>query len=99
MARSPAWSARSRLTSIRPSEILAQLSFLARLDLPILVGPSRKAFLSQWQKSPDPPRLDLMTAAAVTAAILGGAHIVRVHEVGELKPVVQLADQILTFTA
>jgi dihydropteroate synthase len=81
------------------SEILAQLSFLARLDLPVLVGPSRKAFLSQWQKSPDPPRLDLMTAAAVTAAILGGAHIVRVHDVGELKPVVQLADQILTFTA
>jgi len=80
------------------SEILAQLPFLARLDLPILVGPSRKAFLSQWHKAPDLGPLDLMTAAAVTAAILGGAHIVRVHDVRELKPVVQLADQILSFT-
>jgi dihydropteroate synthase len=80
------------------SEILAQLPFLGRLDLPILVGPSRKAFLSQFSKSSDPDRLDLMTAAAVTAAILGGAHIVRVHEVAELQHVVQLADQILSFT-
>jgi dihydropteroate synthase len=81
------------------SEILAQLPHLARLELPILVGPSRKVFLGQWHKSPDVAQLDLMTASAVTAAILGGAHIVRVHQVAELKPVVQLADQILSYTA
>lgn len=80
------------------SEILAHLPFLAGLDLPILVGPSRKAFLSQWHKSPEQCPVEMMTAAAVTAAILGGAHIVRVHGVGELKPVVQLADQILSYT-
>jgi dihydropteroate synthase len=80
------------------SEILAQLPFLSRLELPMLVGPSRKAFLAQWHKSPDMATLDLMTAAAVTAAILGGAHIVRVHAVNELKAVIQLADQILSYT-
>lgn len=80
------------------SEIVARLPLLARLDLPILTGPSRKAFLTQWHKSDEFPPLDLMTAAAVTAAVLAGAHIVRVHEVGELKPVVQLADQILSFS-
>lgn len=79
------------------SEILAQLPLLARLDMPILVGPSRKKFLTQWHKSPDACPLDLMTGAAVTAAILGGAHIVRIHDVAQLKAVVQLADQILSF--
>jgi dihydropteroate synthase len=38
-----------------------------------------------------------MTAAAITAAILSGVHIVRVHAVRELKAVVHLADQILSF--
>jgi dihydropteroate synthase len=81
------------------SEILARLPVLGRLEAPILVGPSRKAFLGQFQKPDESPDLDFMTAAAVTAAILGGAHIVRVHDVAALKPVVQLADQILSFTA
>lgn len=80
------------------SEILAQLPFLARLELPIMVGPSRKAFLSQWHKSTEPCPFEIMTASAVTAAILGGAHIVRIHEVKDLKAVVQLADQILSFS-
>jgi len=80
------------------SEILAKLPQLSRLDLPILVGPSRKAFLAQFQKTEQPAELDFMTASAVTAAILGGAHLVRVHDVAAMKPVVQLADQILGFT-
>ena len=80
------------------SEILAKLPQLSRLDLPILVGPSRKAFLAQFQKTEHPAELDFMTAAAVTAAILGGAHLVRVHDVAAMKPAVQLADQILGFT-
>lgn len=80
------------------SEILAQLPALSRLEMPILVGPSRKAFLAQWHKSPEEAPLELMTAAAITAAILGGAHLVRVHDVAGLKSVVQLADQILGYT-
>ena len=35
------------------------------------------------------------TAAAVTASILGGAHMVRVHDVAEMRPVIQVADEIL----
>lgn len=79
------------------SEILASLPMLGRLDLPILIGPSRKSFLTQWLKADDAPGLDFMTAAAVTAAILGGAHVVRVHDVAALRPVVQFADQVLGF--
>jgi dihydropteroate synthase len=73
------------------SEILARLAELTRLDLPVLVGPSRKGFLGQ---TTDSGRL-FGTAAAVAAAILGGAHVVRVHDVKEMVPVVQVADAIL----
>lgn len=73
------------------SEILARLEELAQLGYPILVGPSRKSFLGQ---TTDLGKL-FGTAAAVTAAILGGAHIVRVHDVQEMLPVVQVADAIL----
>jgi dihydropteroate synthase len=41
-----------------------------------------------------PARRDWPTAAAVTAAVLGGAHIVRVHAVAEMAPVVRVADEI-----
>jgi dihydropteroate synthase len=76
------------------AEILARLGELATLDLPIAVGPSRKSFLAELNKSPD-ASLEYATAAAVTAAILAGAHIVRVHDVAAMKLVAQVADQIL----
>jgi len=72
------------------TRLIAQLKMLAGLDLPILAGPSRKSFLAQ----PSPEGTLLATAAAVTACILHGAHIVRVHDVGAMMPVVQLADSI-----
>jgi dihydropteroate synthase len=73
------------------SEILARLSQLQALDLPIMVGASRKAFLAQQ----DEAATKFATAAAVTASVLGGAHIVRVHDVAEMRVVVQIADEIL----
>ena len=74
------------------TEILAHLSRLAALELPILVGPSRKSFLAQ----PSELQTEMATAAAVTAAILGGAHIVRIHDIQAMKPVVQVADAVLS---
>ena len=73
------------------AEILAQLGELTRLELPILVGPSRKHFLAK--ESTD--ATEFATAAAVTAAILNGAHIVRVHDVKAMKAVVDVADEIV----
>ena len=73
------------------TEILAQLSRLAALELPILVGPSRKSFLAQ----PSEQQTEMATAAAVTAAILGGAHIVRVHDIEAIRPAVQVADGVV----
>ncbi len=73
------------------SEILARLHELARLDLPILVGPSRKSFLAQRTER----ETVFATASAVAAAILGGAHLVRVHDVVEMRAAATVADAIL----
>ena len=73
------------------SLILGRLSELAALDLPIMVGPSRKHFLSH----PDPEDTRFATAAAVAACVLGGAHIVRVHDVREMRAAADVADEIL----
>jgi dihydropteroate synthase len=72
------------------AEILASLGQFAALDYPVLVGPSRKSFL---QQSSEEAKV-FATAAAVTAAILNGAHIVRVHDIREMQAVVQVADEI-----
>jgi dihydropteroate synthase len=79
------------------AEILARLDEFAVLEFAIMVGPSRKSFLPQTAEAPADSLLQCATAAAVTAAILGGAHIVRVHDVAEMKPVVEVADQILSY--
>jgi len=75
------------------SEILAQLGQLARLEMPLLVGPSRKSFLAQQ----DEEQTRFATAAAVTACILAGAHIVRVHDVVEMRVVARVADEVLRY--
>jgi dihydropteroate synthase len=81
-------------------EILARLPEFARLGCPLAIGTSRKSFLGKALAAPGEPALPagerlLGTAATVTAAILGGAHIVRVHDVAEMARVVRVADAIL----
>lgn len=75
-------------------ELLARLPELARLGCPLLVGTSRKAFIGATLEGAPPPGRVWGTAATVTAAILGGAHIVRVHDVGEMVQVARVADAI-----
>ena len=74
-------------------ELLRRLEAFGSLGLPILVGPSRKSFLGKTLRLP-PGELVEATAAAVTAAILHGADIVRVHDVPAMSRVVRIADRI-----
>jgi dihydropteroate synthase len=76
-------------------EALARLSELTSLDRPILVGSSRKSFLTRGLGNVPPEDRDWGTAATVAAAILEGAHIVRVHAVGEMVQVARVADEIV----
>jgi dihydropteroate synthase len=73
---------------------LAHLGELARLERPILSGPSRKSFLVEAIGPTPPSERDWGTAAAVTASILFGAHMVRVHSVAQMAAVVRVADRI-----
>ncbi|KAI9355941.1 Dihydropteroate synthase-like protein [Zopfochytrium polystomum] len=60
--------------------------------LPVLVGPSRKRFLADGQV--DPKERVWATAAACTASVSGGASILRVHDVREMRDVVRVADRL-----
>jgi dihydropteroate synthase len=73
---------------------LAALPELAGLGCPLLAGPSRKSFLSAAIGPREPAQRDMATAASVAAAVLLGAHIVRVHNVPAMVDVVRVADAI-----
>ena len=81
-------------------EALARLDAFSDLGCPILIGPSRKSFLAKpLGGTVAAPERDWATAAAVTAAVLGGAHIVRVHAVREMVQVVRVAEEIRRYHA
>ena len=75
-------------------KILNRLSRLGRLRFPILVGTSRKSFLGKILDLPVQERL-LATAASVVMSVVGGAHIVRVHDLTEMVHALRIADSIL----
>ena len=75
-------------------ELLGNLEALAPLQYPLLVGTSRKSFIRRI--IPDNPDARLWgTAATVVAAVMQGAHIVRVHDVREMRPLVDMTDAIV----
>ena len=74
-------------------ELLRELKQIADLGYPVLSGPSRKSFIGLTLDLPVEERVE-GTAAAVTASILNGAKIVRVHDVQEMKRVVTITDNI-----
>jgi len=81
-------------SAVQNYELLQKLPQLARLGYPLLVGTSRKGFLTKAPAAD--PNADRIwgTTATVTAAILGGADIVRVHDVAEIVHVARVADAI-----
>ncbi|HEV2882674.1 MAG TPA: dihydropteroate synthase [Pyrinomonadaceae bacterium] len=77
-------------------ELLAKLDALAAefAGFPLLVGTSRKSFIGRLLGDAPPERRLHGTMASVTAAILGGAHIVRVHDVRAAVETARIADAI-----
>jgi dihydropteroate synthase len=75
--------------------VLARLAeFATGLDRPLLAGPSRKSFMRDALGDRPAADRDWGTAAAVAAAVLAGAHIVRVHAVAAMVQVVRVAEAI-----
>jgi len=73
--------------------IIREIEQLVSLGFPILLGPSRKSFIGNTLNLPTEDRLE-GTIAAVTAVIMNGARIVRVHDVKEMLRVVKMTEKI-----
>ena len=74
-------------------EILGQLKRFCEPGFPVMIGPSRKSFIGQVTGRKTRGR-EFGTAACVTAAVLQGAKIVRVHEVKGMRDVILMAEAI-----
>ena len=74
-------------------ELLSRLNEFNVLELPIMIGPSRKSFIGITLDLPPEDRLE-GTAAAVSAGVMNGASIVRVHDVKSMKRVVTIIEKV-----
>jgi dihydropteroate synthase len=82
-------------------QVIRHLSEFRQLKVPILIGPSRKAFIRNTLKEqflkeffPDDPEVETGTQAVISASILNGAHIVRVHNVADTLSTVKLINAV-----
>ena len=75
-------------------EIFRNLAEFQRFGYPVLIGPSRKSFIGAVLDLPVEERLE-GTAAAVAVSIAHGAHVVRVHDVKQMKRVAKVVDALL----
>jgi len=76
--------------------IIRDLDFFSCMDRPILLGTSRKRFIGAILGRPEGER-ELGTAVANTFGIVGGAHILRVHDVAFHREAVRMAEAITSF--
>ncbi|MEE8430060.1 MAG: dihydropteroate synthase [Candidatus Desulfatibia sp.] len=88
-------------TSAHNLSLIGHLSQFKTLDVPIMIGPSRKAFLRNILKDknlediqPDLPVVETGTQAVVAASALNGAHIIRVHNVAHTRATLKIIDAI-----
>jgi len=75
--------------------LINRLEVFRPLGKPILVGPSRKAFIGKILDEPNPAARIVGTLAATTAAVLRGASIVRVHDVAPAVQACKIADALV----
>ena len=80
-------------TAAHAVEVLRRFGELTELGQPLLVGVSRKSFLERVFGQPMAERLP-GTIASVTAAVLRGADVVRVHDVAEVTRAVRVAEAL-----
>jgi len=76
--------------------ILKSLDRFSKIGYPLLVGTSRKSFIRVLTSDQTQDGRIWGTAATVVAAILNGAHIVRVHDVRHTRILADVADRLLT---
>lgn len=80
-------------TASQSFELLAQLEKFQRWGRPVVLGPSRKSFIGSVTGRPADAR-EFGTAAAVSAAVLKGAQIIRIHEAAAMRDAVRVAEAV-----
>jgi dihydropteroate synthase len=75
-------------------EIIRELGQICAMGYPVLLGPSRKSFIGMTLDLPVEERLE-GTLASITAGVLNGAKIVRVHDVKETRRAVTITEKIM----
>lgn len=74
--------------------IIKKLAMLTKSGRPLLVGPSRKSFIGKILKQENPQKRLWGTTAAVTACVINGAKIIRVHDIPEIYDVIKVANKL-----
>jgi dihydropteroate synthase len=75
--------------------IINHLDSFEGFDLPLMIGTSRKSFIGRLTGRAEGER-EMGTAASVAAAIIRGAHIIRVHDVKQMIEVARVTDALLS---
>jgi dihydropteroate synthase len=81
-------------TRVHNLQLIKNLGHFKTLGRPLLIGPSRKSFIGAITGEPPDGRI-FGTAASISAGILFGANMVRVHDVREMKQVAMLMDELM----
>jgi dihydropteroate synthase len=76
-------------------KVLKRLNGFSKLGYPILIGTSRKSFLRSIISESSVEARNWGTAATIVTSVLGGAHIVRVHDVRQARALADVADRIV----
>lgn len=75
-------------------ELLRRLAEFKSLEVPILIGTSRKSFIGKIINQPDSQQRVWGTGATCCSAIISGADILRIHDVAEIYDVSRVTDAI-----
>lgn len=75
-------------------ELISRLAVLATLGRPVMLGPSRKAFLGHILGGAPAERRDVATAATCAIGLMNGARLFRVHDVRPVRDALQVAEAI-----
>ncbi len=75
-------------------ELIRELKQICAMGYPVLIGPSRKSFIGTALNLPVTERLE-GTLASITAGVMNGARIVRVHDVVSVLRTVTITEKIM----
>ena len=76
--------------------LISNISIFTQFALPLLIGPSRKSFIGQALKIDSPKDRVWGTAATVCYALDHGVHIVRVHDVKEMRQICNMTNALIS---